>query len=438
MIIKVAKFGGSSVASAEQFKKVKSIIESDDKRRIVVVSAPGKRNSNDSKVTDLLYLLSYHVRYNVDSTFIFSQIESRYEEINKDLGLNFDIKAEIDLIKENVAKGASEDYLVSRGEYLCAKLMAAYVGYTFVDAQDLIFFNHDGTINNEKISLAVKEKVAKYGKIVVPGFYGVRPTGEVKLFSRGGSDITGSIMAMGISAEEYENWTDVSGLLMADPRIVENPMPIAEITYDELRELSYMGASVLHEETIFPVKEQNIPIHILNTNKPLDAGTIICKTSIKSVYPITGISGKKNFTAITIVKAIASDKLTVIRDVLNVLDKFHVTVEHIPTSIDSFSVIVENKKIEKVLYDLIVEIKKVKGVTSVDVDGDIALVAVVGKNMALKPGISGRIFSLFGNNNINIKTIAQGTQEINIIVGVSNKEFESSIRAIYSGIVLGE
>ncbi len=437
-MIKVVKFGGSSVASAEQFKKVKNIIDSDAKRRIVVVSALGKRFSNDSKITDMLYLLSYHIKYNVDSSAIFSQIESRYEEVRKDLDININLKREFDIIKENIKNGASEDYLVSRGEYLCGKMMASYLGYEFVDASDVIFFKYDGTIDNEKTIDAVKSKFAVCKKMVVPGFYGTFPTGDIKLFSRGGSDITGSILAMALNVEKYENWTDVSGLLMADPRIVENPKSICEITYDELRELSYMGASVLHEETIFPVRELNIPIHILNTNRPNDEGTIICRDSNKTNYAITGVSGKKNFTAFTVVKAMSANKLSVIRDTLNALDKFKVVVEHIPTSIDSFSIIVESKTAEKSIYDIISEIKKIKGVISVDVDNDIALVAVVGRNMALKPGISGKIFSLFGKNNINIKTIAQGTQEINIIVGVSNSDFENAIRTIYSGIVLGE
>ncbi len=437
-MIKVVKFGGSSVASAEQFKKVKSIIESDSKRRIVVVSALGKRFSNDSKITDMLYLLSYHIKYNVDSSAIFSQIESRYEEVRKELDINVNLKREFDIIRDNIKNGASEDYLVSRGEYLCGKMMASYLGYEFVDASEVIFFKYDGTIDNEKTIDAVKSKFAVCKKMVVPGFYGTFPTGDIKLFSRGGSDITGSILAMALNVEKYENWTDVSGLLMADPRIVENPKSICEITYDELRELSYMGASVLHEETIFPVRELNIPIHILNTNKPNDEGTIICRDSEKTNYAITGVSGKKNFTAFTVVKAMSANKLSVIRDTLNALDKFKVVVEHIPTSIDSFSIIVESKTAEKSIYDIISEIKKIKGVISVDVDNDIALVAVVGRNMALKPGISGKIFSLFGKNNINIKTIAQGTQEINIIVGVSNKDFENAIRTIYSGIVLGE
>lgn len=437
-MIKVVKFGGSSVASAEQFKKVKSIIESDPKRKVVVVSALGKRFSKDSKITDMLYLLSYHIKYNVDSTAIFNQIVERYEEVKNELNISINLTREFDIIKENIKNGASEDYLVSRGEFLCAKMMASYLGYEFVDAQGVIFFKYDGSIDNEKTIEAVKSKFAEYKNIVVPGFYGTFPTGDIKLFSRGGSDITGSILAMALEVDEYENWTDVSGLLMADPRIVKNPKAISEITYEELRELSYMGASVLHEETIFPVKELNIPIHILNTNAPNDAGTIICRDSQNTDNIITGVSGKKNFTAFTIVKSMSVNKLAVIRDTLNALDKFNVVVEHIPTSIDSFSVIVETKSIEKSVYDIITEIKKVKGVISVEVDKDISLVAVVGRNMVLKPGISGKIFSLFGKNNINIKTIAQGTQEINIIVGISNNDFEKAIQTIYNGIVLGE
>ncbi len=437
-MIKVVKFGGSSVASAEQFKKVKNIVTSDDKRRVVVVSALGKRFSKDSKITDMLYLLSYHIKYNVDSTQIFNQIENRYEEVRSELNISIDLKREFNIIKDNIKNGASEDYIVSRGEYLCAKMMASYLGFEFVDAYDIIFFKYDGTIDNERTIDAVNSKFTENKKIVVPGFYGAYPTGDIKLFSRGGSDITGSILAMALKVDEYENWTDVSGLLMADPRIVDNPMSISEITYDELRELSYMGASVLHEETIFPVKEQNIPIHILNTNAPSDEGTIICRNSNKTNNVITGVSGKKNFTAFTVFKSMSANKLTVIRDTLNALDKFNVSVEHIPTSIDSFSVIVESKVVEKSIYDILLEIKKVKGVISVDVDKDIALVAVVGRNMALKPGISGKIFSLFGENGINIKTINQGAQEINIIVGVSNNDFEFAIKTIYRGIVLGE
>lgn len=433
-MITVTKFGGSSVASAEQFQKVKNIVTSDERRKIVVVSAPGKRFSGDSKVTDLLYLLSAHIRYGVDYSHISKIIEERYEEIRDDLNVAFDVKKEFSKIIEEFIDGAGEEYLVSRGEYLCAKLMAAYLGFAFVDAAEIMFFNYDGTLNYEKSTEAIKSKFNAYQKIVVPGFYGSYPTGEVKVFSRGGSDISGSIMAMGVGATKYENWTDVSGLLMTDPKIVKNPCGIEEITYDELRELSYMGASVLHEETIFPIKDQNIPIYIKNTNAPNDKGTKICATSDKNDCLITGITGKKNFTVFNVVKTMTAKKLSVIRDALNVFDKFKVNVEHIPTSIDSFGILVESKSVEKIVYDIILELKKINGVTSVDVDGDIALVAVVGRNMVLKPGISGTIFSIFGKNNINIKTIAQGTNELSIIVGVANKDFEKSIQAIYNEV----
>ena len=437
-MITVVKFGGSSVANCTQFEKVKNIVLSDDKRRIVVVSAPGKRFSGDSKITDLLYLLSSHIKYNVDFTNIYNNIYDRYEEIRSGLNINFDLKKEFEEIKANLKKGATEAYIVSRGEYLCAKLMASYLGFTFVDSTEMILFNYDGSLNYEKTAEKVKEKYAEYNCIVVPGFYGAYPSGEVKLFTRGGSDITGSVMAMGVNAEIYENWTDVSGLLVADPRVIDNPKGVEEITYDELRELSYMGASVLHEETIFPIRELDIPINILNTNRPQDKGTIICKNSDKKDSFITGIAGKKNFKAFTIVKNVFADKLTVIRDVLNVFDKFKVSVEHIPTAIDSFSVVVDGKSVEKSVFDIITELKKINGVISVDIDNDLALVAVVGRNMALKAGVSGALFSVFGRHKINIKTIAQGTREINIIVGVANEDFEKSIRAIYQDIVIEE
>lgn len=433
-MITVTKFGGSSCATAEQFKKVKNIINADDRRKVVVVSAPGKRFSGDSKVTDLLYLLSAHIRYGVDYSHISKLIEERYEEIRDQLGVAFDVKKEFSKIIAEFIAGAGEEYLVSRGEYLCAKLMAEYLGFAFVDASEVIFFNYDGTLNSAKSSEAIKSKFSEKVNIVVPGFYGSYPTGEVKVFSRGGSDISGSVMAMGVGATKYENWTDVSGLLMTDPKIVKNPCGIEEITYDELRELSYMGASVLHEETIFPIKDLNIPIYIKNTNAPEDRGTKICKTSDKNDCFITGIAGKKNFTAFNVVKKMTAKKLTVIREALNVFEKFKVNVEHIPTSIDNFGVIVETKSVEKIIYDIILELKKIVGVISVEIDSDIALVAVVGRNMVLKPGISGTVFSIFGKNNINIKTIAQSTNELSIIVGVANQDFEKSIQAIYNSV----
>ncbi|MBO5712892.1 MAG: aspartate kinase [Clostridia bacterium] len=433
-MITVTKFGGSSVATAEQFKKIKNIIDADERRKVVVVSAPGKRFSGDSKVTDLLYLLSAHIRYGVDYTNIAKSIQERYEEIRDNLNLSFDVEKEFNKILADYKQGAGEEYLISRGEYLCAKLMAIYLGFDFVDAKDVMLFNYDGTINNDKTIEAIKSRFDESKSIVVPGFYGSYPTGEVMLFSRGGSDISGSIMAMGVGAVKYENWTDVSGLHMTDPKIVKNPCGIEEITYDELRELSYMGASVLHEETIYPIKDLNIPIYIKNTNAPEHKGTKICKTADDNSRVITGIAGKKNFTEFNVVKKMTAKKITVIRDALNVFEKFKVNVEHIPTSIDSFGVIVESKAVEKIVYDIILELKKINGVTSVEVDNNIALVAVVGRNMVLKPGISGSIFSIFGNNNINIKTIAQSTNELSIIVGVANQDFEKSIQAVYDAV----
>ena len=436
-MITVTKFGGSSVANATQFKKVKNIIESDSKRKVVVVSAPGKRFSEDTKITDMLYLLSSHVKYHIDYTVILNQIFDRYIEIANDLQLDFDFNKEREILVENIKKGMGEDYIVSRGEYLCAKLMAKYLGFTFVDSTEMIFTNFNGKLDKQKTKQAIIEKFTEYKNIVVPGFYSAYPTGEIHLFSRGGSDITGSIMAMGVKAEKYENWTDVSGILVTDPRIVKNPKKIKEISYDELRELSYMGASVLHEETIYPIKEDNIPIYILNTNRPEDEGTVICR-EVKDNPDcfVTGISGKKNFRAFTIVKKMSRGKLAIIREVLNVFDKYGIDVEHIPTAVDSFTIVVNGKGTEKITYDLISDIKNIDGILSVEVDNDLSLVAVVGSNMVLKPGISGTIFSVFGKNDINIKTISQGIKEFDIIVGVSNNDFEKAIKALYDGLVI--
>ena len=434
-MITVAKFGGSSVASSEQFTKVKNIITSDPKRKIVVVSAPGKRFKADNKVTDLLYLLWSHIKFGVDASKIIDDIKGRYQEIKDELNLSVDVNAEFDNILKDVKNGAGEEYLVSRGEFLCAKLMASYLGFAFVDSAEVVKFNYDGILNEEQTAEAIKSKFEEVGAMVVPGFYGAYPSGEIKLFSRGGSDVSGSIMAMAISAEKYENWTDVSGVLVADPRIVENPARIEEVTYDELRELSYMGASVLHEESVFPVRELNIPIYILNTNKPDEKGTKICKESNVNDRFVTGIAGKKNFNVFNVTKSVNSDKLAVISDGLQEFKRFGVKVEHIHTSVDTFSVIVNAKDVDKTVYDLLSELKRVKGVVAVDVDNDLALVAVVGRNMVLKPGISARIFSIFGKNNINVKTISQGTKEINIIVGVQNADFEKAIRAVYSEVI---
>lgn len=431
----VCKFGGSSVADSTQFKKIKDIVLADPNRRLVVVSAMGRRNKEDYKVTDMLYLTYAHVKYGGNYKSVLDVIRERYIETAAELGIQYDIGADFDQLEAQIKAGCSEEFLVSRGECFCAKLMAAYLGYTFVDAVDVVHFRYDGTVDDQRTSRDIAAAFESAQRVVIPGFYGSYPSGEVKLFSRGGSDITGAIVAKAVNAEKYENWTDVSGVYMADPRIVDHPRHIAEVTYDELRELSYMGASVLHEETILPIREINIPIYILNTNAPADKGTKICKDAAKTKQAITGIAGKKNFKAFTIVKDTAASKLDVIQDVLSIFKRYGVPVEHIPTSIDSFNVIVESKYTEKVTYDILTEIAKLPDVISVDIDNDLAMVAVVGRNMVTNTGISGAIFSIFGKHGINIKTIAQGTREINITVGISNADFEKCIRAIYEDMV---
>ena len=432
---KVVKFGGSSLADSNQFKKVKSIIESDESRKIVVVSALGKRNKQDYKITDLLYLTAAHLKYGVDEQQVFSIVKERYFEVLNDLGLNIDLENEFNIIEKEFSKNIDEEYLVSRGEFLAAKLMANFLGYTFVDAKELIFFDYDGNINESKTYDALQEVLKVYKRIVVPGFYGTYPDGKIHLLSRGGSDVTGSILAKASSATIYENWTDVSGFLVTDPRIVQDPKQIKEISYDELRELSYMGANVLHEDTIFPVQELDIPINVRNTNRPLDDGTIITSNPTDTKEIITGIAGKKDYLSITIIKKQKTQKLIVIREVLNVLAKYNINVEHMPSSIDSFSLIISSNEINKRLYEVVAEIKSLTEVTDVIVEQGIALVAVVGRNMALKPGMSAQLFSIFGNNGINIKVIAQASQELSIIVGVENSQFEKAITAIYNGLV---
>lgn len=433
-MIKVAKFGGSSVASAQMFTRIKDIVKSDKMRKVVVVSALGKRNSGDSKVTDLLYLLNAHIKYGVDHSAVLNMIKERYVEIRDDLTIDCDIEKEFDEIEKNTLSGYGEEYLVSRGEYLCAKLMAAYLDYEFVDAENLFFFDYYGKIDEKKTDNAISSLSVGKG-IVVPGFYGAYPNGKIKLFSRGGSDITGSLLARGLNASLYENWTDVSGIMMTDPKIIDNPKRIEQITYDELRDLSYMGAKVLHEETVFPIKEMNIPIRILNTMRPQDKGTLITADCTDTSELITGIAGKKDFVSITIDLVRGYKKTEVLDKCLDILNKYRVDIEHITASIDSFSFITEKAQVNKRLYELLSDFKALDCAQKVSVDDDIALVAVVGRNMVLKPGVSGKIFAVFGDAGINIKVIVQDSQELAIIVGVSNKDLTKSIKAIYDKIV---
>ena len=434
-MIKVAKFGGSSVSDAEQFAKVKHIIESDPSRRVVVVSAAGKRSADDHKLTDLLYLCHAHLCYGVSCDEIFQTIEDRFVELRDALGLRFDVRAELDALQQGLSKDIPVDFLVSRGEYFTSRLMAEYLGYAFVDASDCVFFGMDGQIDRDKTYAAISAALAENERIVIPGFYGKLPTGRVKVMSRGGSDITGALAAAAVDAEVYENWTDVSGILMADPRIVSGPKPIATATYAELRELAFMGASVLHEESISPVKEKGISLNIRNTNRPDDPGTMIVASSVDDPSDdrfITGIAGRRNFTILTVVKQNMHSSLA-LRQALEILDRYRTNVEHITLGLDSFALMVSSAALGDGVYDVIAEIRKTCRPDDVEVQDGIALVAAVGRRMTFRPGISGRLFKALGEQGVNIRTIAQGADELSIIVGVDNKDFETAIRVMYDG-----
>ena len=437
-MLKVAKFGGSSMADAGQYRKVRDILLADNARRVVVVSAAGKRDKNDHKLTDLLYLCYAHLQYGVDCTPIFEMITSRYLQIRDDLGLDLDLESEFAALKEQLmSKSISQDALVSRGEYFSAKLMAALLGFQFVDAADWVKFNMDGSVNKET-SYAALHSMFKGTGIVTPGFYGVMPNGAIRTFSRGGSDITGALAAAALDADVYENWTDVSGILMADPRIVDNPQPIPEVTYDELRELSYSGAQVLHEGTIFPVREKNIPLNIRNTNAPDDPGTMIRESFDTDADPnlfITGITGKKDFTIISLSKRGLSNEVGTLRKVLSVMEKYNISVDYVPNGIDNVSVVVATDAIASSLYSVLGDIQQDVHPDTLEVHDKIAVVAAVGRRMAFRPGTSGKVFAALGHAGINIRMINQGPDELNIIFGVDNKDFQEAIRVLYNSFV---
>ena len=434
-MLKVAKFGGSSVAGAEQFKKVKKIIEADPSRRLVVVSAAGKRDAYDHKLTDLLYLCHAHLTYGVSCGDIMNTIRQRFVDIRNELGLHYDVEGEFDALSARLSRDMSVDELVSRGEYFTARLMAEYLGFTFVDAASCIFFGFDGQIDREKTDSTIAAALKANGKILIPGFYGRLPTGKIKVMTRGGSDITGALAAAAVDADVYENWTDVSGILMADPKIVPDPSPIAHITYAELRELAFMGASVLHEESILPVKEKGIALNIRNTNRPEDPGTMIVDSieEEQSVERfITGIAGRRNFTILTVLKRNMNTSMT-LRQSLEILDRYHAPVEHITLGLDSFALVTSTAALGDGLYDVIADIQKTCRPDDIQVQDSIALVAAVGRKMTFRPGISGRLFKALGEHGVNIRTIAQGADELSIIVGVDNSNFETAIRVLYDG-----
>ena len=435
-MLKVLKFGGSSLASGETFEKVKKIVEADPSRSIVIVSAPGKRHSKDMKVTDLLYLCQAHIKYNANFDHIYEEIKGRYQAIYDYCGLKQDLSSEFEAIREKLNKKTSVDYIVSRGEYLNAKLMAEYLGYTFVDSTEWLYFNFNGKVDFEKSYAALSSIIEKTNKVVIPGFYGVTPDGAVKTFSRGGSDITGAIAAAAVNADMYENWTDVSGIMTADPRIVDNPRPIENVTFAELRELSYMGAEVLHEETVFPVRQKNIPLYIKNTNDMNARGTLIMESfdeeTDASASFITGISGKKNYSIITIAKNRMNDEIGYVRRALEVFERFEVPIEHIPSSIDSFSVVVASTHIENRMHEIISALNDAVAPDSINIANEVSLIAVVGRKLQSNIGIAGKIFTALGENDINIRMIEQGADEINIIIGVDDINFKKTIKVLYN------
>ena len=437
MGVKVAKFGGSSVADALQIGKIKNIIENDPDIHYVVVSAPGKRFSDDSKVTDLLYLCKAHIEHNLPYQQIFQVICDRFMAVEVNLGANVGLKEAFEEIRKNLEAGASADYIASRGEHLNAMLIAAYLGFDFVDSSRIVRFDEKGRFMEDLTNKEIAEELKHHERAVIPGFYGAKVDGTIKTFSRGGSDITGALVARAVGADVYENWTDVSGFLMADPRIVKDPKPISTVSYKELRELSYMGASVLHEDAIYPARIANIPINIRNTNEPENPGTMITSepAKLEEGQIIAGIAGSKDFTVITMYKALLSSERGFIRKMSGVLEDFDIPIEHIPSGVDTLSVVISNKQLGGKLEDILDEFERQLKPDHMEVSDDIALIATVGAGMSLRTGVSAKLFTALAEKKVNIRMIDQGSSEMNIIVGVENKDFEKAIRAIYGAFV---
>lgn len=436
---KVVKFGGSSLASASQFKKVGEIIRADRERKFVVPSAPGKRSSDDTKVTDMLYACYDLAEKGADFTKELQAIRDRYQEIIDGLELKLSLDKEFKTIEKNFKEKAGSDYAASRGEYLNGIIMAKYLGYSFVDAAEVIRFKADGEHDAERTNSLMRDRLSTVDAAVIPGFYGAYEDGRVKTFSRGGSDITGSIVARAIKANVYENWTDVSGVLVADPRIIYKPAGVETITYRELRELAYMGFSVLHEDAIFPVRSEGIPINIRNTNAPEDNGTwIVESTCQKSKYVITGIAGKKGFCAVNIEKEMMNSEIGFGRKVLQAFEENEISFEHVPSGIDTMTVFVHQDEFMHKEQKVVSGIHRLADPDSIDIEADLALIAVVGRGMKSTRGTAGRIFSALAHANVNVKMIDQGSSELNIIIGVANADFETAIKAIYDIFVLSQ
>jgi len=437
MEMKVVKFGGSSLADAEHFKQVANIIKADPARRFVVPSAPGKRFSNDIKVTDMLYECFELTRTGGDADAYFPKIEERYNGIIADLGLDFDISGELAYVKNAITHHSGRDFAASRGEYLNGMILAKYLGFDFIDAENVIFFRNDGSFDEEKTNEEMRKELKKHEYAVIPGFYGCMPNGTIKTFSRGGSDITGAIVARAADADLYENWTDVSGFMMADPRIISNPCTIDTITYRELRELAYMGATVLHDEAIFPVRYAGIPINIRNTNRPEDRGTMIVPETNEydAARVITGVAGRKGYSVITIEKDMMNAEVGFGRKVLEVFEDDGISFEHLPSGIDTMSVVLETKAIEEKRERVLTRLQKTLRPDSLSVEDGLALVAVVGRGMVRAKGTATRVFDAISAADVNIKMIDQGSSEMNIIVGVEEHDFEKTLNAIYNEFV---
>lgn len=434
---KVVKFGGSSLASAEQFAKVGNIIRADKERSIVIPSAPGKRFPKDTKVTDMLYECYSLAEEGKDFSKQLEMIKARYQEIIDGFHLELSLDKEFKTIEKNFKDKVGNNYAASRGEYLNGIIMAAYLGFEFIDAAEVIFFKDNGVFDDDLTNEVLSHRLSKCKKVVIPGFYGSYADGRIKTFSRGGSDITGSIVARAVQADVYENWTDVSGFLIADPRIIDKPEAIDIITYRELRELAYMGASVLHEDAIFPVRQQGIPINIRNTNAPEEEGTwIVGSTCQKSKYVITGIAGKKGFCAINIEKDMMNTEIGFGKKVLQAFEENGISFEHVPSGIDTMTVFVHQDEFMHKEQKVVAGLHRLVNPDSIDIESDLALIAVVGRGMKSMRGTAGRVFAALAHANVNVKMIDQGSSELNIIIGVTNEEFETAIKAIYDIFVV--
>ncbi len=439
-MIKVVKFGGSSLADAEHFRQVAQIVLSDKDRHYVVASAPGKRYPADIKVTDMLYRCYEMVRAHENIDTYYEQVKKRYNDIIADLGIDFDISGELEYVKNAMLHASGRDFAASRGEYLNSLILAKYLGFAFIDAENVIYFKENGQFDGEKTQQLMQEELKKHEYAVIPGFYGSMPNGTIKTFSRGGSDVTGSIVASAVGADLYENWTDVSGFKMADPRIVDDPCTIETITYRELRELSYMGATVLHEDAIFPVRTAGIPINIRNTNRPEDRGTMIVATasSYDKKHIITGVAGRRGFSFVNIEKDMMNAEVGFTRRILDVLEDHELPIEHLPTGIDTISMVIPTAALEGKEEKLLSSITRRTRPDSVSIEGGVAIIAVVGRGMAKAKGTAARIFTSLANAGINIRMIDQGSSELNIIIGVDEDDYEKAITAIYHEFVKRE